>query len=201
MGTDIAFYAEVFRHGIWQPAPEPAITEWSQGELVAISAIDFGRPYQLFMALAGVCQGNLRRTMHAMVNPISEPRGLPQDMNDFYKQTLLGDAYDGCCFAHSWLLLKEIIEYDWDGQFVTQRAYVKNEYAHLFKAGTSFPEDFPENQSLYFLLPNWQQESDTAEVSWVTSYRDYVGCSQWFIEELLKLGMPDTVRVIFWFDA
>ncbi|MEM9275429.1 MAG: hypothetical protein AAGA80_21045 [Cyanobacteria bacterium P01_F01_bin.143] len=36
------------------------------------------------------------------------------------------------------------------------------------------------------------------EVSWVESYREFVGCVDWFIEELLKLGKPEEVRIIFW---
>jgi hypothetical protein len=202
MGTDITLYAEVFRNQKWEPTPEPKITEWSEGKIVPIYPIDIGRPYELFAALAGVRQWNLRQTMHAVVKPIAEPRGLPEDLNDFYKEHFLKDAYDGCYFAHSWLMLREIVDYDWDGQFVTQKAYVKNQYANLFRNDAPFPEDFPEEgQYLYFLLPDWPQEKDTTEVSWITSYRNYVGCSESFIEELLGLGSPNEVRIIFWFDS
>lgn len=200
MGTDINLYAEIRRNNKWEPIPEPAATEWSKGKKVPIECTEIGRPYELFAALAGVCQNNLRLTMYAVVEPIAEPRGLPKDMNDFYKKHLLENEC-GYCFGHSWLMLQEIIDYDWDGQFVTQWAYVKSQYAHLFQEGGLFPEEFPDGQSLYFVLPNWRQEPDTTEVSWITSYREYVGCSEEFIEELLELGSPNEIRVIFWFDA
>lgn len=54
---------------------------------------------------------------------------------------------------------------------------------------------------LYFVLPNGKQEPGTTEVSWVTSYREYIGCSEEFIEALLELVNPDEIRIVFWFDA
>ena len=200
MGTDIHLYAEIHRNGKWEPIPKPEKKEWSKGKTVPVESTEIGRPYKLFAALAGVCQDNLRRTMYAVVEPISEPRGFPEDMNDFYKK-YFSENQCGLDFGHSWLLLQEIIDYDWENQYVTQWAYVKHQYAHLFQDSASFPAEFPAGEKLYFVLPNWKQEPETTEVSWVTSYKEYVGCSEQFIKELLELGSPNEIRIIFWFDA
>lgn len=177
------------------------LLQWSKGKIVPIEPIDFGRPYELFAALAGVGQSNLRQTMHALVKPITEPRGIPSDMNTFYQNNLNYDLEDCCNFAHSWLIVQEIIDFEWNHQFVTQKAYVKNQYDSLFGNDKDFPDCFPQSESLYYFLPNWKQEPDTKLVSWKTSYKDYVRCSEWLIEELLKLGDPKKVRVVFLFDA
>lgn len=199
MGTDINLYAEIYVHGKWEPIPQPQATSWSKGKVVPVEAIEIGRPFRLFSALAGICQDNLRSTMYAVIEPISEPRGFPEDMNDLYKKHFVESAV-GCCFGHSWLLAQEVIDYDWDGQYVKQWAYVKHQYADLFDGDSAFPIAFPDGESLYFVLPNWKQEPGTTEVSWVTSYRDYIGCSEEFIEALLKLGEPNEIRIVFWFD-
>jgi len=51
----------------------------------------------------------------------------------------------------------------------------------------------PKNKPVYKY-----KKDNTTEVSWVDTYRDYVGCVEWLIEELLKLGNPKKVRVILW---
>lgn len=200
MGTDIHLYAEVYMHEKWEPVPKPEANSWSKGKAVPVEVTEIGRPYKLFAALAGVCQDDLRRTMDAVIKPISEPRGFPEDMNGLYKKHFIEFAI-GCCFGHSWLLVQEIIDYDWDSQYVKQRAYVKNQYAHLFQSDSAFPIEFPKEETLYFVLPNWKQEPGTTEVSWLTSYREYVGCSEEFVEALIELGSPNEVRIVFWFEG
>jgi hypothetical protein len=64
----------------------------------------------------------------------------------------------------------------------------------LFKGSASFPKEFPNNKEGIYLF---SREGRT-EVSWVESYREFVGCVDWFIGELLKLGNPNEVRIIFW---
>jgi hypothetical protein len=68
-------------------------------------------------------------------------------------------------------------------------------YASLFSTLSSFPEDFPEEEKIYM-----HKGEGRTEVSWVQSYREFVGYGDWFIGELLKLGDPKAVRIIFWLD-
>jgi hypothetical protein len=56
-----------------------------------------------------------------------------------------------------------------------------------------FPQDLPNKEPVYkYKKPN------TTDVSGVDTYRVYVGCVEWWIEELLKLGNPKEARVILW---
>lgn len=90
-------------------------------------------------------------------------------------------------------MVQEVIEYDWDKEFSPCTGYVDSRYATLFQNSGRFPDDLPSDEPVYK-----NQKDNTTEVSWVDTYRDYVGCVDWFIEELLKLGNPSEVRILFW---
>lgn len=83
------------------------------GDWVATSLVKLPEPwwesrdYETFARLAGVRNGH-------GVRPISEPRGLPADWNEYYPdfgddswRTELGDH------SHSWLLASEILDFTW----------------------------------------------------------------------------------------
>jgi hypothetical protein len=137
MGVDIRIYAEIQRNHEWEAIPEPAAGRYSGGKKVPIDPVDLGcTPYRLFVMLGGV----YHRNVIGIAEPIAKPRDLPEDMNAFYK------AYfdrNGTGFARSWLLLREIIDYGWDSQYVTYRACVNETYASLFNEHCAFPEAFP----------------------------------------------------------
>ena len=198
MGTDITLYAEINNDGQWQPIPEPSITHWSEGKVVPIEPISWGRPYELFTVLAGAATYKVH-TVHRKIKTIAEPRGFPEDMNLFYQQAFKGEELDCCNFCHSWLLVQEIIDFDWDNQFVIHEAYVELENTHLFHEDKNFPyNSFPKNGRFAYIQ---QKDIKLSLVRWKESYREFVGCYEWLIEELLKLGDPKKMRVIFWFDA
>lgn len=197
MGTDITLYAEINNNGQWQPIPEPSTTNWSEGQVVPIEPISWGRPYELFTVLAGAATYKVR-TVHMEIQTIVEPRGFPRDMNPFYREAFDEEELD-LTFCHSWLLVQEIIDFDWDNQFVIHEHYVEPENAHLFHKNNNFPYDnFPKDAMLAYIQ---QKDKQLSLVRWKESYREFVGCSEWLIEELLKLGDPQKVRVIFWFEA
>jgi hypothetical protein len=96
----------------------------------------------------------------------------------------------------TWFLVQEMIDYAWERKFPPFTGYVKSQYATLFSSfGGTFPEEFPENEGVY-----QQGGKGRTEVSWVESYREFVGCSDWFISELMKLGDPRNVRIVFWLN-
>jgi hypothetical protein len=64
-----------------------------------------GRNYYLFAFLANV------RNHYIYVDPISKPRGLPDDVTADVKQ--LSDSYGEDGHSHSWLTLAELIEFDY----------------------------------------------------------------------------------------
>lgn len=130
--------------------------------------------------------------------PRSCTRGFPKDMDSFYQEAFNEEELE-FTFCHSWLLVQEIIDFDPENQFVIHEAYVEPENTHLFYKDKNFPFDtFPKNGRLAYIQ---QKDRKLSLVRWRESYRELVGCSEWLIEELLQLGDPKKVRVIFWFDA
>lgn len=85
MGCDIHFHSEVKRNGKWLHHSEANVS----------------RNYVLFAKMAGV------RNYYNLV-PISEPKGLPDDVTELTK--LHSDRFGVAGHSHSWLDAKEIVE-------------------------------------------------------------------------------------------
>lgn len=62
-----------------------------------------GRNYYLFGILAGV--------RYDRIEPISEPRGVPNDISEAYKEQL--KQWEGDAHSKSYLTLKELLDVDW----------------------------------------------------------------------------------------
>lgn len=125
MGTDIHMACEVRHNGKWELVKDKVFKNpwykpnseysWEQKEYTNIPYDD--RSYTLFAILADV------RNREERLNPISEPKGYPEDMCDELKNDIYGD-YDEDAYnyrptlsnAHSasWLTLKELLDYDWN---------------------------------------------------------------------------------------
>jgi hypothetical protein len=192
MSTTSIIYAEVWRDNQWEPIPLP---KWVKGKQIPVCYMRPGTEYELYAALVGYYRGHLYHAWHTEeIIPLSIPRGLPKDMNAIYKQYFEGEGM-GCRWFITWFMVQEVIDYDWDRKFPTFTGYVKAQYAPLFCASASFPDDFPDDERIYAT-----EKEGTTEISWVESYRGFVGCVDWFIEELLKLGNPKDVRIIFWLE-
>lgn len=85
--------------------------------------------------------------------------------------------------SYSYLTLKELLDFNYE------KSFEKLEMSFLYKednvviAGSIFTETAKEGEGE------------------ITSYRNYLG--EWFFEELdkmKKLGDPENVRIVFWFD-
>ncbi len=63
-----------------------------------------GRNYYLFSVLADV--------RNSYVDPISYPKGIPDDASYGYKY--MCDVWEGDSHSHSYFTLKELLEVDWD---------------------------------------------------------------------------------------
>ena len=198
MGTDIDIYAEILTEEGWQPTPKPAVTEWSEGEIVPIPAFeDMGRPRNLISVLAGSGTGMEARMVTSTMPSISEPRGFPEDMNPHYR--CLVEECESYGWGASWLWLREILEFDWHGTRVFQRAYVERRYAALFQKDSPYPTQLPEEVKLFHGL-FYDPPKGTVKVEWSSSVAEWVGCWEWFISGLKKHGAPDRARFIFWFS-
>lgn len=178
------------------------------------------RCYDLFAILANVRNGRgfAGCLTGAGFNSIVEPRGLPDDVSDVIKSESDSWGMDG--HSHSWLTLKEILDYDWDQRTTNYGMLSWNEYEHWVKTRT---EDQPSPMSYsgdvwgrdikkvsVEQFEMWEKNPESrpqnpenyyARASWGISYRQAVGGRFWdYVEYLKTLGKPEDVRMVFWFD-
>jgi hypothetical protein len=199
MGCDILMYAEVMRGNCWSLAeplqPNPAFDpqhpddapQWKPTEIFR------QRNFALFAILAGVCNPTCASEPFQSIAP---PRGLPDDLSEPLR--LWNAQNDGDTWSESWLLLKELLEFDWQ-QLIKRQAKVDPRVAHLFPPNQKgFPSDGwpPEVGQGY-----WEAGSGV-DVTWEETYADAVGPA--FLENTLSrlsaFGPPDKVRIVFWFN-
>lgn len=230
MGCDIRMYAEVKKNGKWEKVGRVFKNPYyANGKENQIDEDGFQcnpkltdhpyerRNYDLFAMLANVRNG--RGTAGCDTGdgfiPIAPVKGLPIDVSQEVLKESDDIGYDG--HSHSWLTLEELLGYDWM-RTTKHRGFVDSkEYAIFKKEGKprwwcgdvgggrvfivgnetmdgillvrlSFPEILKE-MSLY------------TKVEWSETYKESAGD---FITEtipaLQKLGEPEDVRIVFWFD-
>ncbi|WP_413199499.1 hypothetical protein [Nostoc piscinale] len=199
MSTQIQIFVEFLQDGQWTAVlkPKGRGLKKSTAEFSPLEKIDIGTHYEFFAVLAGVRRERFLQWYGADIRPISRPRGLPQDLSPFLKS----HTEDDDCWDASWLLVQELINFDWEKP-ITFYGLVEPQYANLFSDNQPFPyEQWPEEAKLYSLNPNYLPKSDNVQVSWVESYREFVGSEflDYFFEKLLALGSPKEVRIIFYF--
>lgn len=106
-----------------------------------------GRNYELFAMLAdvrnyGETPGEiseadwLASADHGMlhsdrIDPIDEPRGLPDDVSAAVQQSSDEWGIDG--HSHSWFTVEELLSVDWATRMITYRGYVSPEQFYRFK--------------------------------------------------------------------
>lgn len=236
MGTDIHFYVERFEAGRWVSCDTWEPDEYWDKERggAAPLTVPYGkhfydsRNYDLFAMLANVRNGRgfAGTDTGDGFNYIAEPRGLPDDLSP-----KLAREAEHCDHTPSWLLVSEIMAFDWT-QVTVKRGVVNgpqyrdwtrwrrrrglgpNEYCsgvsgrdvvHLTEDQMiGKVADCLEGITLY-------ADEDAAlkklqyhycMVAWETPY--YREASEFLSEtlpRLWRLGEPDKVRCVFWFDS
>jgi hypothetical protein len=160
------------------------------------------RNYRAFAVLANVRNGygfGGFSTGEA-IEPISEPRGLPDDMspelrtklekeiedNEDAEQFRLGDQ------SFSWVTLKELLEYDLDAP-VTVRGYVPRESAQRYRETGEIPRSYAAS--------TWTHHEGFEQIEWQVPIRESAWLIPELIEEIRGLGDPENVRLVFGFDS
>jgi hypothetical protein len=112
MGCDIHFYVERREGGRWVSADEWT-TEDGENHVDYKKAYYHNRNYNLFSILADVRNGRgfAGCKTGEGFNPISEPRGIPDDASPEYRAAAESYGEDG--HSHSFLTVAEIMAFDW----------------------------------------------------------------------------------------
>lgn len=186
-----------------------------------------GRNYNLFAILAGVRNGRGFAGIDTGdgVVPIDDPRGLPDDVTAPVKADAERWGIDG--HSHSWLTLAELLQYDWT-QTTRQRGFLSAHEFWRWSRGDrergESPESYcgdvsggitrkvTETEMKALLQPyglEWNAE-DRIKAELASVYcrceweQPYYKTARHFwsdtIPKLLRLGKPEDVRIVFWFD-
>jgi hypothetical protein len=198
MGTEMTLYAEKRVDNSWEPVPKP-VKDRRSGRPCPVQAIDIGQPYELFSLLCGDQIGMQARLVD--VPRLFGGRGLPGDLCPLYRKTLPGRRQSERGTGSSWLVLRELVELDWD-QPVRKHAYVEERHASWFHLDKPFPPRLSElwtTRGIYHGLIGGPP-AGTVRVEWSLPLREFVGCGEWFIEQLSALAAGAELRIIYWFD-
>lgn len=244
MGCDIHLYVEVRKNNKWKPA-DSWLTYGKEyghfeddGDESKRPVVPYddeyynGRNYKLFAMLANVRNGVGFAGIDTgnAVNPISEPKGLPEDVSDVIEKCSEYWGSDG--HSHSYLTVKELMEYDWT-QTATYRGTVSAwEYVKWSSWGKERglgPESYcgsitgasvrhVTEKQMKAIIDDILEEKGKekhqlkqedlkgfantfCKIEWKTPY--YESAQEFLsqtIPRLWKLGKPEDVRIVFWFD-
>lgn len=210
MGTDI--YAMI----------EKRNKETMKWELQRIGKDDIyfiPRNYSLFSILANVRNGYgfAGVDLGNGCIPISNPRGVPEDACEEYKNYV--NLWGSEEHSHSFFTLAELLNYDWKGNKTKHRGYMKQEVYEEYKR-TGFKKSYLGNVFGRHIVKISNEEMDAiinggpadenasyyTQVEWEESY--YESCVD-FVENQLKELMriaeesdceAENLRIVFGFD-
>ena len=192
------------------------------------SSIYSERNYDLFAILADVRNGVGFAgcdTGEGFV-PISSPKGMPENASVEVKN--VAESWDADGHSHSWVTLAELLAYDWT-QTTTLRGYVTAPVYYDWNRYDRKNGNGPEVTCGAFFGPNVQEvpndimdalitetikdqksprkavEENLGNVFTQASWqRPYYKCAAYFfsivIPQLLRMGAPEDVRLVFFFD-
>lgn len=202
MGADIWMYAEFKKDGVWHLAgdieknPEYYPEENSEAQLYKLVEVYDTRNYNLFGILADVRNLNGHTLDNQKFDVIASPRGLLEDLSPEI-QSWVKDWEDQY-FSPSWLLLSEVLRFEWQRKVMRYEAMIDARVAHLFREDEPFPfskwlQDVQMGYATYL--------KDGVTVRWTDTYAASVG-EDFFevINSLKQYGKPSRVRLVFWFN-
>lgn len=239
MGCDIHVYVEKKIGDTWFPITplehNPDYEEqygdsaWNHPLRLNHYSYDIGRNYRVFAMLAGVRNGIGFASVKTgePITPISQPRGLPNDVSPEVKTESDEWGCDG--HDHSWLTLAELDAVPWKQNQVRLCGFVDpREFQQYEEKGEPDTWSYPLDRRGYHAVTNDEMreliathELDKPESEWSrttiggTLYLTEVAWSHTWAdvaEELLasmeKLRVagaaegfePDQLRYVFWFD-
>lgn len=211
MGCDIHLYQEQKIDGSWK-STDVWSDKYKEGRLsVAYDDMVYHeRNYNLFSILADVRNGHGFAGVKtgAGFTPISEPRGLPKDVSKQVRSA--SDDWSGDGHSHSWLTVREILDYDWNQKTVLSGWVDVREYQNWKRRGQ--PESWcgsivgggVRHVTAAEMDAAIEAKADTSgmhcEVEWTRYYHQCAGSFWKAIGMALHKAAPEDVRFVFWFD-
>lgn len=230
MGTDIHMACEVRRNGKWELVKDKVFKNpwyrsnskfsWAKEKYTNVP-YDC-RNYNLFAILADV-----RNYYGEEFNPISMPKGYPEDMCDELKGDLDWSNYDVRAgilsdeHSASWLTLTELLDYDWN-QMHRNAGYVhENQYRDFIMKG-EHPDSWSggvggygvvhlsEDEMVDLIQGRYPREDDIQYYTYCyfkdLTYKDAAGGFYDDVIPVLQRLIPDggtaeDVRLVFDFDS
>jgi hypothetical protein len=204
MGCDIHLHVEIKKkEHEWQMATkELTLHDWRE-KAVLDQPWYSDRNYALFGILAGVRSND--------IEPIAQPRGIPDDVSYEVDKEKSGYGVDG--HSHSYLTLAELLAYNWDQILwnLTDVWVPEKEYSEAQQEGRN-PESWVD-----YDLSKIAPDEKFVKTSFSITAREAAGKEfMEFIQELEKLARqlritsehadgrhrpdPNRVRIVFWFD-
>lgn len=230
MGCDIHLYVEKKIDGQWQILGDFEREENDDGGTwISGGRFYSGRNYNLFAILADVRNGRgfAGCKTGEGFQPISEPRGVPDDASPEYKAIV--DQWDVDGHSHSFHTLRQLLDYDWtqatglqgwlnmvEWEKWTRWQRAKGEGPDSYCGGVDGPDVqhiSAEEADALFAGVDWHARQTIASANrekyalaqWKVPYHD-AAHSFWThsIPNLLKLAGgiagADDVRIVFFFD-
>lgn len=214
----------------WHDDPDQpgskTVYKWGPGLTREAGPIYSSRNYDLFAILADVRNGRGFAGCDTGDGfaPISPPRGVPEDASPEYIQEVEG--WGGDDHSHSYLTVAEIMAYDWTRTTAKRGVVSPREFArfHLTGRPDSWSGDIVgggvrliSNDEMLALIKNGRENfawkdyhamddgapiaSYYTQISWQVKY--YEVASEFLSEtlpQLWRLGTPEDVRIVFFFD-
>lgn len=164
------------------------------------------RNYELFAWLAGV------RNYHGQT-PLDDPRGVPQDASVHVKQEEERWGSDG--HSHTWLVVSEL-RAGLDNLVVHHAGIVDEVHYLKWKdSGADYPDSWCQGTSVPVISeadylrgerpetpsqPDWLKGKFGIQCEWSLSGTVSFSRFHKLLDGVSKLGGPEDVRLVFWFD-
>lgn len=144
---------------------EKKLDDGSYAELHGVNFLDC-RSYGIFGFLADVRN-------YSAVTPISQPRGVPDDVSAGLKADY--ESWGSDAHSASWLSVEELLAFNYDAPTEDRRVMRQVGPNHWNGGCTTEPGE-----------------------GRLTTYREFLG--SWFMDELEALKASGADRIVFWFD-
>jgi hypothetical protein len=200
MGCDIHMYAELKRNvnekEVWVNVDDFRINPYWDGSdsesQFEHKDLHGDRNYGLFSLLAGV------RDYSEKTKPVSDPKGLPEDISDFTKRA--ADRWESDAHTHSWLLLSELKEFQEKNPTITRSGLISPSQAKALDERGEFPNSWCQGTSdKTFVKREWTEPAEYLKPL-ITKMQDRMKEELWIWDDDYDKSLDKKIRIVFWFD-